>query len=128
MSLIGLLNPLLWLLPVVVAVWYLRQHRNDPPSSQGSRRLLRGLSIAMLVLFVGGFGVCGAFGVVTGIASAFGSSGEARSYGMLFLIVGGIGLAIAAFATWLFRRLIRPTAEPVAAAAAADPTNPFNPP
>lgn len=125
MSLFGLLNPLLWLLPVVVAVWYLRQHRNDRIPVEGSGKLLRGLSIAMLVLFVGGFGVCGAFGVVTGIASAFGGSGEARSYGMIFLIVGGIGLAIAAFATWLFRRLIRPSTAPVVAPGEGS-VNPFD--
>jgi uncharacterized BrkB/YihY/UPF0761 family membrane protein len=126
MSLFGLLNPLLWLLPVVVAVWYLRQHRDEPRPTEGRRRLLRGLSITMLVLFVGGFGVCGAFGVISGVASAFSGSGESRAYGMIFLIVGGIGLAIAAFAFWLFRRLIRPTAEPPAAVAAEDSINPFD--
>lgn len=115
MSLIGLLNPLLWLLPVVLAVWYLRRHRNDPRPAQGPRTVLRWLAIAMMVLFVGGFGVCGAFGVVTGVASAFSASSESRSYGMIFLIVGGIGVAVAVVSGWLFRRLTRPSAEPVRA-------------
>lgn len=127
MSLFGLLNPLLWLLPVVVAVWYLRRHRNEPRPTESRGKLMRVLAIAMLVLFVGGFGVCGAFGVVSGVASAFSGSGEARAYGMIFLIVGGGGVAIAVFATWLFRRLIRPSVEPVAAADDAS-IKPFNEP
>ena len=127
MSLIvGLLNPLLWLLPVVAAVWYLRRHRDDPPPAEGRRKLMRGLAIAMLVLFVGGFGVCGAFGVITGVASAFSGSSDSRGYDMIFLVVGGIGVAIAVFSGWLFRRLIRRSAEPVAAPDAPS-INPLDP-
>ncbi len=109
-----LLNPLSSLLLVGLALWYLRRHRDDPPGA-GAQRWLRGLAIGMLVLFVGGFGVCGAWGTVVGVASLVGGSGEERGYAPIFVVLGGLGLAIAIGLGWLFRRLTRPGVAPAPA-------------
>ena len=119
------LNPVVLLLLVPVALWYLRRHRNDPPA-EGRARWLRGLAIGLLVLFVGGFGVCGTWGTVVGVASLVTGSGEERGYAPIFLIVGGAGLGIAVGLGWAFRRLTRPTVAPAPAPSPYDlpPTDP----
>ena len=119
------LNPVVLLLLVPVALWYLRRHRNDPPA-EGRARWLRGLAIGLLVLFVGGFGVCGTWGTVVGVVSLVAGGGGERGYAPIFLIVGGAGLGIAVGLGWAFRRLTRPTVAPAPAPSPYDlpPTDP----
>lgn len=125
MFLLELVFPLLGLLPVLLALWYLRRQRHRPQGGPASA--LRGLALVVLVLFVAGFGVCGAWGTITGLVSLFTGSGEARAYAPAFLLVGGVGLAIAGGLVWLFRWVTRP--EPGAPAPAeAVSINPFDPP
>ena len=119
-----LLNPFIGLLPVLAALWYLRRHRNDAPGE--GPVWLRGLCIVLLVLFVAGFGLCGAWGTVVGVVSLVAGGGGERGYAPIFLIVGGAGLGIAVGLGWAFRRLIRPTVAPAPAPSPYDrpPTDP----
>ena len=68
----------------------------DPAMSELGRVLL----LVFLGLLVLGFGLCGAFGVVGGVASLFGhSQGGELDGASVFLVPGVIGLAIA-FGAW----------------------------
>jgi hypothetical protein len=60
----------------------------------------RGLALFVLGWMVLGFGLCGAFGVVGGVASLFGGrNGGELGGASLFLLPGLLGLAIA-FGAW----------------------------
>ena len=73
-----------------------------------SDRLWRKASLVVMVLLVAGFGLCGGFGTVAGLMSLFGSaSSEARSYGVMFLVPGLVGLVIALIGLWLLRKYRR---------------------
>ena len=98
-----LFNPLVIVLLLVGAVIYMQRAR---PGGTAGQRFLRGLWLTLLVLCTAGFGLCGGFGVVAGLIS-LGDSGEARAYGAIFGIVGGIGVAIALLTGWLLRRALR---------------------
>jgi small neutral amino acid transporter SnatA (MarC family) len=108
-ALLLLLNPLTLLIGVVLAVRHLKRTR-DPqqPLSVGDQRR-RTVALGLLIFLVAGFGLCGGFGTYAGVASYFGSSsGEARAYGILFLVPGLVGLALAAVGLWLLRKYRRP--------------------
>jgi len=120
-----LFNPLVIVLLLVGAVIYMQRAR---PGGHTGQRFVRGLWLTLLVLSTAGFGLCGGFGVVAGLMS-LGDSGEARAYGAMFAIIGGIGVAIAMVTGWLLRQTLR--ADPAAAAAVSDEAadlSPFTPP
>ena len=56
--------------------------------------VLRGISTAVLAVFLVGFGVCGAYGAFSGLAAFF-QSHEGRAFAPILLIAGLLGFAIA---------------------------------
>lgn len=119
-----LLNPLVILLVVIGAVVYLRRAR---PGERSGERFLRGVWLSLLVLCTAGFGLCGGFGVVAGLASVA-EGGESGAYGAMFLAVGGVGVAIAALTGWLLRRTLRADREHSAGTAPEEvDLSPFTP-
>lgn len=111
-----LFNPLIVLLVIIGAVVYMKRAR---PGGSPGQRFARGLWIALLVLFTAGFGLCGGFGVVAGLASVA-ESGESRAYGLMFLVAGGIGVAIALLTGWALRSTLRRLRAPAAAPGVAE--------
>jgi ABC-type transport system involved in cytochrome c biogenesis permease subunit len=103
-------NLLLPLGLLAFAIHTLRRTRDaSQPLSPADRRW-RMAAVGLLSLVVAGFGLCGGGGTVMGLMSvlgANGSSGEARSYGLMFLVTGLIGLAIAGACFWVLRRYRR---------------------
>ena len=73
---------------------------------------LRAILVLLLAGLVLGFGLCGGWGVLIGADTLLrhdgGGGGEnLGSLSTLFLGLGLLGLAIAAFAAWLIRLLLR---------------------
>jgi len=62
-------------------------------------KILRGLLIAVLCVALVGFGVCGAFGMLGGVASMFESSKD-NSLQNTMIVCGVLGLAVA-WVAWL---------------------------
>jgi hypothetical protein len=61
--------------------------------------IARGILAIFLCVVLVGFGVCGAYGTVAGVANLVASSREGRAYVPLLIGCGLVGLAIAA-ACW----------------------------
>jgi uncharacterized membrane protein YfcA len=111
-------SPLLWLVLVGLAIWQLRRTQRDPAKLAGRGQLWRRAAIVLLMLIVGGFGICGGWGVVTGVASMGGQDRQSASYGVIFLVVGGAGLALALVLGWVLYRYTRSAKAPPSAAPA----------
>ncbi|SDF58436.1 hypothetical protein SAMN05428966_11783 [Massilia sp. PDC64] len=67
----------------------------------------RGILTVILSLALAGFGLCGAFGTIGGLAGLSDSSAEGRGIGQLMLICGLAGLAIAGVCLYVVVRLRR---------------------
>ena len=79
-------------------------------------RVCRGLFVLLLVVFVVGFGLCGGWGVLQGLAMIE-HAGEQGAYGRVMLVLGGLGLvfALASLAKLILllkNRLERASADP----------------
>jgi len=104
-SLFTLVPPLALL---VLAVRTLKRTRDPAVPLSPADLGWRNASLALLVLSVAGFGLCGGFGTFAGLSSFMGSaSSEARAYGTLFLVPGVVGLLIALIGVWLLRKYRR---------------------
>lgn len=74
-------------------------------------KILRVLGLLVLGYFLLGFGTCGAYGIIGGLAS-LGAHGEDGGFAPLLIIAGALGLGIA-WACWLgVRTLWRDLREP----------------
>lgn len=99
-----LLHPLVLTVLIAGAALYMRFAR---PGGGPVQRVLRGIWIAVMVLFTAGFGLCGGFGLVFGL-NGLREGGEAGAYAIMFVVVGGIGVLIAVAYGWgLWRTLKR---------------------
>lgn len=67
-------------------------------------RAFRILAVVAALLFMTGFGVCGAYGLILGLAPS--------GYGLFFVICGVIGLGIAALFFLALRALLKPDEPP----------------
>lgn len=55
---------------------------------------MRGILTAFLAVFLVGFGLCGAYGTIGGLANAVGG-GEAAGMALLFVLPGLVGIGLA---------------------------------
>ena len=102
-----LFNPLTLLAVFAWAVWMLRGTAALPGALSERQRRGRVLALAALTVLVAGFGLCGGAGTVMGLATLGDTSGEARGFGVLFLVPGLLGVAVALLCVWLIRRYRR---------------------
>jgi len=70
-------------------------------------KIVRGLLIAVLVALLVGFGACGLFGTVGGLRDVMNPRPSEMQLGGLVLGCGLAGLAVAAVAGFLLRKLLR---------------------
>jgi uncharacterized oligopeptide transporter (OPT) family protein len=108
-----MLNPLLLIALIVFAVLTLSRTRDPSKALSPADRRWRIAALGVMLFFVLGFGLCGAFGTVAGLVSLLDqTSGEARAYGVIFLLPGLVGLALAAVGVFLLRKHRRAKAAP----------------
>lgn len=91
------------------AVYTVRRTRDGTQPLSPADQRWRMLSVGLLGLTVAGFGLCGGGGTVMGLMSVLGdrSGSEARGYGMMFLVMGLLGLVIAGACYWVLRKYRR---------------------
>ena len=95
------------------AVYTVRRTRDGTQPLSPADQRWRMLSVGLLGLTVAGFGLCGGGGTVMGLMSVLGdrSGSEARGYGMMFLVMGLIGLAVAGACYGVLRKYRREDAQ-----------------
>lgn len=108
------MTTLFLLVALVLATWLafitLRRTRDLPEPLSANDRRFRSLALALLVVLVAGFGLCGGVGVVFGVGMVMSAPRDPHSQaisGLVFL-PGLAGLAIAAAigrALWRGRRI-----------------------
>jgi nitric oxide reductase large subunit len=102
-----LINP--FTLAAVFAVLKLRSTAaKDGPLTAAESRW-RTVALVILVVEVTGLGLCGGFGTLAGLVSLAqgGAHTEAGAYGLMFLVVGIPGLALAGLGLWILRKYRR---------------------